>query len=133
MRSPLHDWLARPDCGAHHGEASRWAPAVDVMETTTAYLVIAELPGLTLDDFTVEASATTVSLTGRRRTKEARCDRYLRLERNEGEFRRSFSFPEPIDPGAVSARCTDGVLRLELPKATRNTPRKVAIGSPEAE
>jgi HSP20 family protein len=128
MRSPLQAWLARPDCDAHHGPASRWAPAVDLLETSSSYIVFAELPGLAPDEFAVEASAKALTLSGRRRTREARCDSYLRLERSEGEFRRTFALPEPISPAGVTATYTDGMLRLELPKAVRHEPRKLEIG-----
>ena len=128
MRSPLQAWLARPDCDAHHGPASRWAPAVDVLETPASYIVFAELPGLAPDEFAVEASATAVTLSGRRRTREAQCDSYLRLERSEGEFSRTLEFAEPVLPGNVTATYADGLLRLELPKAGRHGPRKLEIG-----
>lgn len=128
MRSPLQAWLARPDHDADHGPASSWVPAVDVLETSTSYIVQAELPGLSADEIAVEATVTTVTIRGVRRTREAHCDCYLRLERNEGEFHRTFSFPEPIDPGGVIASYADGVLGLELPKAGRQGPRKVEIG-----
>lgn len=128
MRSPLHAWLARPDCDADHGAASHWVPAVDVIETPSSYVVLAELPGMSVEDFAIEASPGTVAVSGTRRTREACCDSYLRLERHEGEFRRTFSFPESVEPGAVTATYTDGVLRLELPKAGRHGPRRVEIG-----
>jgi HSP20 family protein len=128
MRSPLHAWLARPDHDVDHGTAASWVPAVDVLETPGSYVLQAELPGLSAQEIAVEASATTVTISGTRRTREACCDCYLRLERSEGEFRRTFSVPEPIDPGGVMATYVDGVLSLELPKAGHHGPRKLEIG-----
>jgi HSP20 family protein len=128
MRSPLHAWLARPDCDADHGAASHWVPAVDVIETPASYIVLAELPGMSVADFSIEASAGSLALAGIRQTREARCDSYLRLERHDGEFRRTFSFAEPVDAGAVTATYTDGVLRLDLPKAGPHGPRTIEIG-----
>jgi len=128
MRSPLRDWLARSDQELHDGVACSWSPATDVIETPGAYLIFAELPGMTRDDFVIDATSESVTLRGVRRTREACCDRYLRLERSEGAFHRTFSFQDAIDPGGVTASYENGVLRLDLPKAGTAGPRKIDIG-----
>ncbi len=128
MRSPWQDWLARPEREPHEGVRCSWSPATDVIETPDAFVVFVELPGMAPDEFFVEASADSVTLSGSRRTREACCDQYLHLERSEGAFHRTFTFPNAIDPSAVTAAYEDGVLRLDLPKAGWAGPRTVDIG-----
>lgn len=128
MHSSLHDWFARADHERHRAGSSEWVPAVDVIETPSAFLVYAELPGLGPSDFSVEAGPAELSIRGRRFTREAECERYARLERREGEFVRSFAFPDPIEPGAITATLADGVLTLHVPKAGASGPRRIHIG-----
>jgi HSP20 family protein len=128
MRSPLQDWLSRPEHELHDGVTCSWSPATDVIETRDAYVVFVELPGMARDEFVVEAAADSLTLRGVRYTRETCCDAYLRLERSEGAFHRTFTFQDPIDPGAVAASYEDGVLRLDLPKAGMAGSRKIEIG-----
>lgn len=128
-------WDTLPDLLALHDRTSRrprsgsagWTPVVDLYETPDRYVVIAELPGLTSEDFSVSATATSVILTGTRRPLEVSPEHYLRLERGYGHFSRTFAFPEPIDTSAVSADFREGVLEIVLPKVSKPAPRRIRI------
>ena len=45
----------------------------------------------------------------------------LKSERNFGEFTRSFQIDEEIDPESFNAAFEDGVLKIVVKKAIRNT------------
>jgi HSP20 family protein len=126
---PLRDLFAlqeRIDRMADAGAAG-WTPPVDLYETTDRYVLIAELPGLTRDDIDIHVQDGTVTLQGRRRSPPVPCERYHRVERGHGAFRRRFSVPVPIDTQGVSADLTEGVLTVTLPKSADAMPRRIEV------
>ncbi|KAJ5543488.1 HSP20-like chaperone [Penicillium sp. DV-2018c] len=54
--------------------------------------------------------------------------RFWASERSVGEFQRSFTFPSPVDPDKTSASLKNGILSIEVPKATVATSKKITIG-----
>jgi HSP20 family protein len=49
------------------------------------------------------------------------------IEYETGRFYRQFTLSEVIDQNKIDAKLADGVLRLNLPKVEKATPRKIAI------
>jgi HSP20 family protein len=103
-------------------------PPVDVYETAGDYVVTAELPGFTAADFKVSATADTLTLSGRRPAPNVPNPQYLRVERGQGDFSRTFNFPEPIDVSRVAADFRDGLVTITVPKADAAGARKIDIG-----
>ena len=112
----------RPDL-----QASAWTPAVDVLDTPDGYVLMAELPGFSVDQVTITARDRHLTLSGRRPTPAVRAEQFHRIERGYGSFSRTFAFPLPTDVGRVTAQCADGVLTITIPKAKRPDPRRVKI------
>ncbi len=101
-------------------------PLVDLLETDTAFVIVAELPGLGADDFSITATADRLVLSGARRAGSA-APRFLRLERGHGRFSRSFAFASPIDVGGIAAHFESGLLQVTVPKARAGTDRRVEV------
>jgi HSP20 family protein len=93
-----------------------WLPPIDVHETTEAFVLTAEVPGVLEADIKVGAADNAVTISGFRRERPAACEQYHRLERGQGEFARTFELPVPIASDAISARLEDGVLTVSCPK-----------------
>jgi HSP20 family protein len=55
------------------------------------------------------------------------CERYHRVERGHGAFKRRFSVPVPIDTKGVSADLKEGVLTVTLPKSADAMPRRIEV------
>ncbi len=107
------------------GEEYEVAPAVDVYETDDEVVIKAELPGTNKEDVEVTATEDRVVLSGETTTtEEVDKDNYYRREMRYGSFRRSVELPHVIDPDAVSAKFTDGVLEIRAPKAPEPTEGK---------
>jgi HSP20 family protein len=105
-----------------------WMPAVNIRETDAAFLVEAELPGLTKKDIEITLENNLLKLTGERRfEKDTKEENYHRVERQYGNFLRTFSLPSQVDANAVKATFKEGVLTIEVPKAEEAKPRKIAI------
>lgn len=116
------------------GEASQevsnrsWSPAVDIRETEEAFLVHAELPGLSKDDVEITLENNILKLTGERRfEKDVEEKEYHRIERAYGAFTRAFSLPSRVDSTGVSASFAEGVLTITVPKVEEAKPRRIDI------
>jgi HSP20 family protein len=119
----LHERHHR-DRHAPHGS---WSPPVDLYETASHYVVTAELSGFGPGDVTLDVSADTLTISGRRPALDAPARQYLRIERGQGTFTRAFSFPEPVDGGGVAAEFSNGVLIVTVPKAGYQPPRRIEV------
>src|SRR5260370_25758640 len=63
--------------------------------------------------------------------KEEKEENFRRVERQYGEFTRSFTLPSSVDLGQVSAHYDKGVLKINLAKKAEAKPKqiKVNVGS----
>jgi HSP20 family protein len=105
-----------------------WLPPVDIRETEEAYLVTAELPGLTKKDVDVTVENSILTLSGERRwEKSSESETYHRMERAFGRFSRSFTLPHQVEADKVKANFKDGLLTVSIPKAEQAKPRRIAI------
>jgi HSP20 family protein len=109
--------------------AAAWSPAVDVYETESSYVVEVEVPGLLREDVEVRADVRELTVRGERRARAPeRPEAFQRMERSYGAFQRAFRFERQVVPERVAADLRDGLLRIELPKAT--SARRVAVSRP---
>lgn len=92
-----------------------WTPAADAWETTEAYVVQLDLPGVDERDVRVEVQGERLTVRGRRRPP-ARGASFHLMERSSGAFARTFVLPERPDPSRVRVTVRDGLMRLEVPK-----------------
>ena len=105
-----------------------WTPPVDMYETDDAFILKAELPGVSKDEVHVEIHQNTLILRGERKHEaEVKEDSYHRVERAYGRFERSFVLPTLVDQEHVQATYHDGVLELRLPKSEAAKPKRIAI------
>jgi HSP20 family protein len=111
--------------GNGHG---RWAPAMDLVETEDAFLLKADLPGLSEEDVALEVQDNVLTLSGERRFEhEVKRDGYHRIERGSGSFARSLTLPDGVDPDAIAASFDRGVLEIRIPKPEAKKPRRLQI------
>jgi HSP20 family protein len=108
----------------------QWLPAMDLVETTDEYVLHADLPGLGSDDVKIEIDENVLTVSGERRSEQEHTgDGYRRIERASGAFSRSLRLPRGVDSARVSARFTDGVLEVHIPRPERRSPLSVPIES----
>ncbi len=102
---------------------------IDVKEQERTYVVHAEMPGIKKEDIHVNVDGAMVSITAERKqekeTKEG--ERVLRVERSFGKVSRSFQLGQDIDDAASSAKFSDGVLELTLPKKAATQSKRLTI------
>lgn len=97
------------------GVPGTWTPAVDVLETESAFVLYAELPGIHREDIELSVHERRLDLSGRRPPLGENRN-FLRMERSYGPFRRSFELGAPLDSEKIAAHFHHGVLRITIPK-----------------
>ena len=106
-------------------------PYVDVLDSGNEYVVKAELPGMKKENVEIEVGTNELSLTARSdMQKEEEGKTYLHRERAFSTFHRHIGFGESIDTEKASAKMTDGILEMKLPKlgsTVEKKNRKIAI------
>jgi HSP20 family protein len=125
---PFRDLLAlQEQIGQIVGtDAPGWTPPVDLYETGGAFVLTAELPGLTRKDIDIHAEETRIVIRGER-AGHVPCEQYHRVERGHGSFSRTFQLPVPVDGDRVTADLRDGVLTVICPKAADATARRIQV------
>jgi HSP20 family protein len=108
-------------------DAPGWLPPVDLYESASAFVLTAELPGLSRDDIDIQAEETRIVIRGERSSRHTSCEQYHRIERGHGRFSRMFVLPEPIDTDGVTADLKDGILTVTLPKAGGRGPHQIEV------
>lgn len=102
----------------------------DFIETEDCYEVVVEVPGLGAGDIGVSLENELLIIEATRTAPEAENDEVWHLrERPSGTFSRSFSLPSPVRCDDVEATCTNGILRVALPKRDEAKRRSIEVKS----
>jgi HSP20 family protein len=112
-----------------------YAPPVDIYEDEHNITLKLEVPGIDEKDIDVRIENTTLTVHGERKIeKEEKEENFRRVERQYGEFTRSFTLPSSVDAGQVTAHYDKGVLKINLAKKAEAKPKqiKVNVGSEKA-
>lgn len=126
--SRLFDQWYRPARNRAEGENLDWMPVVDILEANGHVEIRAEMPGLSEQDVQVSVTDDVLTLKGEK-TQESEQDdqKYHRVERSYGRFQRSFTLPANLNPEAIKAKFTNGVLTVSIPKAEEVQPKEIQI------
>jgi HSP20 family protein len=95
--------------------------AGDVFEDGAKIVVRLEVPGMKKGDFDIEVHDDALVVRGEKHFEsESSEGRYHVLQCAYGSFNRTILLPAPIINNEVKANYENGVLKIELPKATPN-------------
>lgn len=103
--------------------------AIDVRENEHAYLVSADIPGARKEDIQVNINGAHVSISVERKNEKSvnEQEKILRSERSFGKVSRAFEMEHEIDESQASAKYTEGVLELVLPKKIVSAATRLTI------
>ncbi|MBM3770146.1 MAG: Hsp20/alpha crystallin family protein [Acidimicrobiia bacterium] len=106
-----------------------WVPPVDIYQNGDHEVVLkAELPDMQREDIEITVDNGTLTIKGEKKlSSEVKEEQFHRIERRYGTFSRSFSLPQTLDAGRVSADYRDGVLTVKLPMREEAKPRQIKI------
>lgn len=104
-----------------------YTPAADIFESDELITVLADMPGVTASDLTIDLRENVLTLTGRVNAAADTHESFVLREFAAGTFYRQFTLSDTIDQSKIDAKLSAGVLRLELPKAEKAKPRKITV------
>lgn len=100
------------------------APRVDIYETETSYVLLADMPGVATEGLEVVTERGTLAIRGRVTPTGADPD-YQEFDLLD--YERSFILSDDLDTEGITARLRDGVLRVEIPKSPGLRPKKIPV------
>jgi len=126
---PYVDLLQRDlNRGASHTAPAEWVPAVDIIEDKGRFLLRADVPGVSPADVDVSMDAGVLTVSGNRNSEERGEDTDVRrTERAMGRFSRRFTLPETTDADGITAKISNGILEVIIPKLPLVQPRRISV------
>lgn len=104
-------------------------PLISLADKGDHFTLMAELPGLSDKDVTLEIAQDVFTIKGERKVELPEGATVHRRERPALTFSKSFTLPSKINPEAVQAVMKNGVLTVQLAKAEEVKPRRIAVTS----
>ena len=109
-------------------EAGNWVPQVDIKEDEAAFHVFADVPGVESKDVDITLERNVLTIRGSRTNESETSNKdFKRRERVSGTFVRQFALPDSADGDAISAKMTNGVLEVVIPKGEKHKPRTITV------
>lgn len=112
-------------------------PKVDVKEDKDSYTLEMDLPGKTDKDINVELHRNVLTISSENKTekeekKEEKAEakdgvKYLIKERSYTRFSRRFTLPDDVDADKLTAKVTNGVLSVTMPRKAAAETKRIAI------
>jgi HSP20 family molecular chaperone IbpA len=113
------------------GEGTRpgpvFRPDIDILERSDGYVIYADLPGADERSVDVRLEHGVLSIDARLATQPEAGWNPLHAEYRLGGYHRDFRITEDIDASGVSAKVSNGVLELHLPKSAERQPRAIPV------
>ncbi len=110
------------------GSLYDWRPPVDIYQAAEGYILKVELAGVEKEDVSVEVKDNVLTLKGERLLDpQVKDEQYYRKERTFGKFQRSFTLQESIKPEQVKASFKNGVLKIVVPRPTKEKAKQVTV------
>ena len=115
------------------GERTRreryFVPDVDILETEDALVVLADMPGASNDTIRIDLDNDVLQIEGEVSARDYEGLTPVYTEYNVGNWVRRFTLADTqrLAADKVSARLTNGVLEVRLPKAERAKARRVPV------
>lgn len=117
-----------PASGNESGEPRLlFNPPIDIYETPDGLVLYADLPGVDSEGLDLQVQNNRLTLFGRVTTDAPESAQMLHQEYHVGDFLRSFILSDEVDHERIQAKLTNGVLRVELPRAPRAKPRRIEV------
>ena len=113
-------------CNDLFGGAGAFTPLADLEETDEAYVAEIELPGVQLEDLSVEVAGSRLTVAGERKERE-RVGILRRRTRTVGRFHYEVLLPGEVEAEQVEASLHEGVLAVRVPKTARERPRRIPV------
>lgn len=102
-------------------------PPIDIFETPEGLVLRADLPGVTAETLDLQVQDNKLTLLGRVLEQAPAGAHLIHQEYHVGDFVRSFILSDDVDHERITARISNGVLDLLLPRLPKGEPRKIQV------
>jgi HSP20 family protein len=103
-------------------------PPMNIHTGEEDVIITAEIPGIDPADIDLTVTGDTLTIRGTRKAQESKQgETWHRRERGAGNFYRTVQLPYNVDGNKVQADYVGGVLKIELPRAEADKPRKISV------
>ena len=122
--------LLQPDLSRRTPEKtpSEWSPGVDIIEESGQFLLRADLPGVAASDIELAMDAGVLTVSGVRHPEKLKENTDIRrTERSTGRFLRRFTLPETANTESITAKSSNGILEISIPKQAEVQPRRITV------
>jgi HSP20 family protein len=107
-------------------------PPVNVFVGEGDVIVTSEIPGIEPNDIDLSVAGEILTLKGARKPLELKeGETWHRRERGYGNFVRTVRLPYTVDGSKVEAKYENGILKVTLPRAEADKPRKISVRTSE--
>ena len=133
LLEPFPPWLRDVNrFSSSETQVPRFVPPADVLVSDEGATVYMDVPGCPADALEIELENDVLTVRGDRPCPyEESAGAVRRIERGFGAFERSLRVPRGLDPDAIDASMSDGVLMLQIPKPETMKPQRIQIQAGE--
>jgi HSP20 family protein len=133
LREASRSWESEGPWSRWTGDAGAASMPIDLVAYDDRFVVAVDRPGFDREDVEVGVSGAALQIGAER---EASVDeageggddgRYVRRERRRETTERSIRLPDAVDPTGVTARMTDGVLTVTLPRVEAASVHRIEV------
>ncbi|MFN3605269.1 MAG: Hsp20/alpha crystallin family protein [Leptonema sp. (in: bacteria)] len=110
-----------------HFKQRQNSPYISIYESKDGLLVESEIPGISYDDINLELKNNILTLSIERKKPVVDEYKVLKNEIEYGNFVRSIQLPFKINEKEINAEYKFGILKIFLPKAEEEKPKKIPI------
>ena len=116
----FHDVRQGKALGTSNGSANGTIrmPEIEVSETDEAYMIEADLPGMSENEVEVNVVDGVLTIEGESKHEEEKKEKGVQYsERSYGMFKRTLQLPADVNEDDIKASFKNGVIHVELPKS----------------
>ncbi len=111
-----------------HSRTSFEFPTINMWVDAETAVVSTEIPGLAADNIDISVIGKSLTLRGSRKAEDLKEDEsFHRRERWGGQFSKTVDLPFNVQADKVDASFSKGILRITLPRAEAEKPKKITI------
>ena len=120
---------AEQEAGERTHERPAFVPRVDIYETETGLVVVADLPGVSPEGLEVTLEKRVLSIYGRIEDDAPEGYSQAYREYAVGDFERQFTLSGDFDINGIEANLKYGVLHLAIPRAPEAAAKRIKVTS----
>jgi len=107
--------------------AQIYRPVTDILESKDGVILTLEMPGVAPDAVDIELEGGVLSVRGRAKMTNAGTYRLAYAEYGEGDYERTFTLSDDLDPSKIEAEMRNGLLTLTLPRTEAAKPQRIQV------